>query len=118
MGTIRKPAMILIRGGWGSNPHPEWNHASAIHLARTPVDDRLMDDFPHVLIRTSGRDVGLPEGVMGNSEVGHRNIGAGRIVDQEIMCMSGRTQDEVFLSIQVSRSPSVRSTRLARRVVP
>ncbi len=87
--TIRKPVMILIRDGWGSNPYPEWNHANAIHLARTPIDDRLMNDCPHVLIRTSGFDVGLPDGVMGNSEVGHQNIGAGRIVEQEIMRISG-----------------------------
>lgn len=81
----RKPVVLIIRDGWGENPHPEWNHANAVHLAETPVADRLMEDYPHVLIHTSGEDVGLPAGVMGNSEVGHQNIGAGRIVDQEVM---------------------------------
>ncbi len=93
-----KPVVIIVRDGWGSNPHLEWNHANAIHLARTPVDDRLMAEYPHVLIRTSGNDVGLPVGVMGNSEVGHQNIGAGRIVEQELMRITGRIRDESFYS--------------------
>lgn len=93
-----RPIVILIRDGWGSNPHPEWNHANAVHLARKPVDDRLMATYPHVLIRTCGVDVGLPEGVMGNSEVGHQNIGAGRIVEQEIMRITGRIHDGTFFS--------------------
>ncbi len=88
--------MLIVRDGWGSNPHPEWNHANAVHLARTPVDDRLMASYPHGLIRTSGEDVGLPEGVMGNSEVGHQNIGAGRIVEQEVMRITGRIRDGSF----------------------
>lgn len=93
-----RPIVILIRDGWGSNPHPEWNHANAVHLARTPVDHRLMAAYPHVLIRTCGRDVGLPDGVMGNSEVGHQNIGAGRIVEQEIMRITGRIHDGTFFT--------------------
>jgi len=93
-----RPIVIVVRDGWGSNPHPEWNHANAVHLARKPVDDRLMANFPHVLIRTCGLDVGLPDGVMGNSEVGHQNIGAGRIVEQEIMRITGRIRDGTFFS--------------------
>lgn len=88
--------MLIIRDGWGANPHSEWNHANAVHLARKPVDDRLMATYPHVLIRTCGTDVGLPEGVMGNSEVGHQNIGAGQIVEQEIMRITGRIRDGAF----------------------
>jgi 2,3-bisphosphoglycerate-independent phosphoglycerate mutase len=79
----KQPVVIIIRDGWGKNPDEKWNHANAIHLARHPVADRLLATYPNVLIRTSGFDVGLPEGTMGNSEVGHQNIGAGRIVDQE-----------------------------------
>jgi 2,3-bisphosphoglycerate-independent phosphoglycerate mutase len=79
----KRPVVLIIRDGWGSNPFPEWNKANAVYLAKHPVDDRLMRDYPHALIHTSGFDVGLPEGTMGNSEVGHQNIGAGRIVDQE-----------------------------------
>src|SRR5687767_6073500 len=78
-----KPLVLVIRDGWGRNPFPQWNHANAIHLARHPVADRLLANYPSTLIQTSGFDVGLPEGTMGNSEVGHQNIGAGRIVDQE-----------------------------------
>ena len=88
-----RPIVLIIRDGWGTHPNPEWNHANAVHLARTPVDDRLMAAYSHVLIRTSGEDVGLPAGVMGNSEVGHQNIGAGRVVEQEIMRITGRIRD-------------------------
>ena len=91
-----RPVVLIIRDGWGANPDPEWNHANAVHLARTPVDDRLTAAYPHVLIRTSGEAVGLPEGVMGNSEVGHQNIGAGRVVEQEIMRITGRIRDGSF----------------------
>src|SRR5689334_15387952 len=75
--------VIIVRDGWGKNPYPQWNKANAVYLAKHPVADRLMERYPNVLIHTSGFDVGLPEGTMGNSEVGHQNIGAGRIVDQE-----------------------------------
>ncbi len=83
------PVVLIIRDGWGRNPHPSHDLFNAVKLARTPVADMLERDWPTVLIRTSGEDVGLPIGpdgpVMGNSEVGHQNIGAGRIVDQELM---------------------------------
>jgi 2,3-bisphosphoglycerate-independent phosphoglycerate mutase len=93
-----RPVVLVIRDGWGSNPYPEWKHADATHLARTPVADRLLAEYPHVLIRTSGPDVGLPVGTMGNSEVGHQNIGAGRVVEQEIMRITGRIDDGSFFS--------------------
>ena len=80
---LKRPLVLIIRDGWGKNPDPKWNSANAVHLAKHPVADRLMAEYPNVLIHTSGFDVGLPEGTMGNSEVGHQNIGAGRIVDQE-----------------------------------
>jgi 2,3-bisphosphoglycerate-independent phosphoglycerate mutase len=83
------PCVLVIRDGWGRNPHAEHAAFNATELARTPVADELQREWPHTLIRTSGEDVGLPiehgEPVMGNSEVGHQNIGAGRIVDQELM---------------------------------
>src|SRR3954462_7898280 len=83
MSAIKRPLVLIVRDGWGKNPYPQWNHANAVYLAKHPVADRLMRDYPTTLIHTSGFDVGLPEGTMGNSEVGHQNIGAGRIVDQE-----------------------------------
>jgi 2,3-bisphosphoglycerate-independent phosphoglycerate mutase len=83
------PVVLIIRDGWGQNPQPEQDSYNAVKLARTPCADDLKKNWPHTLIKTSGEDVGLPIGpdgpVMGNSEVGHQNIGAGRIVDQELM---------------------------------
>ncbi len=111
MRLRQRPVALIIRDGWGHNPHPEWNHANAIHLANTPVNDRLLNDFPWTQIRTSGEDVGLPAGVMGNSEVGHQNIGAGRIVDQEVMRITRAIRDASFFE-----KPSlVRAFKHARR---
>ena len=91
-----RPMVIIIRDGWGHNPYPEWNKANAIHLAKTPVDDWLMREYPHVRIHTSGEDVGLPADTMGNSEVGHQNIGAGRIVNQELLRISKMVRSREF----------------------
>ena len=77
------PLVLIIRDGWGENPFPAHDAFNAVKLARTPVADMLKRDWPGTLIKTSGEDVGLPDGTMGNSEVGHQNIGAGRIVEQE-----------------------------------
>ncbi len=98
MSEQHRPIVIIIRDGWGANPHPEWNHANAVHLARTPVDTRLMNTYPHVHIKTCGNDVGLPDGVAGNSEVGHQNIGAGRIVEQELMRITACIRDQSFFA--------------------
>ena len=76
-----KPLVLIILDGWGYSPKTE---ANAIALARKPTYDRLLRDYPNTLIHTSGKYVGLPNGQMGNSEVGHLNIGAGRIVHMDI----------------------------------
>ncbi|MEM1177572.1 MAG: 2,3-bisphosphoglycerate-independent phosphoglycerate mutase [Acidobacteriota bacterium] len=81
--SAKRPVVLIIRDGWGRNPHPEHASFNAIDKASTPVADRLLRDYPSAPIATSGEDVGLPAGTMGNSEVGHQNLGAGRIVDQE-----------------------------------
>ena len=83
-----KPFVLIIRDGWGYNPNPDEDKYNAVKCASTPVDDKLMAEFPNCLIHTSGEDVGLPAGTMGNSEVGHQNIGAGRIVPQESVRLS------------------------------
>ena len=75
-----KTLVLVILDGWGFRADPS---ANAIALARKPVYDRLLKDYPNTLIHTSGPYVGLPEGQMGNSEVGHLNIGAGRIVHMD-----------------------------------
>jgi 2,3-bisphosphoglycerate-independent phosphoglycerate mutase len=79
----RRPFVLIIRDGWGYNPNPEEDKFNTLKLAKTPVDNMLMREYPNCTIHCSGEDVGLPEGTMGNSEVGHQNIGAGRIVFQE-----------------------------------
>jgi 2,3-bisphosphoglycerate-independent phosphoglycerate mutase len=76
-----KPVMLVILDGWGWREEAADN---AVRQARTPAFDRLWDTCPHAFLRTSGRDVGLPDGQMGNSEVGHLNIGAGRVVVQDL----------------------------------
>jgi 2,3-bisphosphoglycerate-independent phosphoglycerate mutase len=77
----RRPVMLVVLDGWGWREDAADN---AIRQARTPNFDRLWTTGPHALLRTSGRDVGLPPGQMGNSEVGHLNIGAGRVVMQDL----------------------------------
>ena len=84
----KRPVVLIIRDGWGYNPYPEYQEHNAVYLAKTPVDDWLRQNYPNVLIHTSGEDVGLPAGIIGNSEVGHQNIGAGRIVNQELLRIS------------------------------
>lgn len=80
-----RPVILIIRDGWGWNPDSSQDAFNATKLASTPIDEELQRDWPFTRIAASGLDVGVPEGVMGNSEVGHQNIGAGRIVDQEIV---------------------------------
>ncbi len=92
----KRPVVIIVRDGWGHNPHSEWDKANAVVQGNTPVNDRLLRDYPNVQIHTSGEDVGLPVGVMGNSEVGHQNIGAGRIVDQEVMRITRTIREGAF----------------------
>ncbi len=79
------PVLLVIRDGWGWNPDPAQDAFNAIKVAATPCDDWLRAAWPRTLVAASGLDVGLPDRVMGNSEVGHENIGAGRIVDQELV---------------------------------
>ncbi|MFY9760281.1 MAG: 2,3-bisphosphoglycerate-independent phosphoglycerate mutase [Xanthobacteraceae bacterium] len=77
----RRPVMLVIMDGWGWREDPADN---AIRQAKTPIFDRLWQTGPHGFLRTSGKNVGLPDGQMGNSEVGHLNIGAGRVVMQDL----------------------------------
>src|SRR5271165_1073852 len=81
MGDAIRPVMLVVMDGWGWREEEADN---AVRLARTPTFDRLWATCPHAFLRTSGLDVGLPPGQMGNSEVGHLNIGAGRVVMQEL----------------------------------
>src|ERR1700694_3620283 len=77
----RRPVMLVVLDGWGWREDAADN---AVRQAKTPTFDRLWGTCPHAFLRTSGQDVGLPAGQMGNSEVGHLNIGAGRVVMQDL----------------------------------
>ena len=90
-----KVTMLMILDGFGDNKNKDGN---AIKLAKTPNIDRLMKQYPNTDIFTSGLHVGLPEGQMGNSEVGHTNIGAGRIVYQELTRITKSIEDGEFFS--------------------
>ncbi|MGE5612813.1 MAG: 2,3-bisphosphoglycerate-independent phosphoglycerate mutase [Bacillota bacterium] len=89
----KKPVMLIILDGYGINPREEGN---AIKAAHKPNIDGFMRDYPNTVIHTSGMDVGLPRGQMGNSEVGHTNIGAGRIVYQELTRITKSIEDGDF----------------------
>ena len=96
MSQPPRPVVLIVRDGWGRNPHPEHDAFNAIKLAHTPRCDALLEMYPFTLIHTSGRDVGLPDGTMGNSEVGHQNLGAGRIVYQESVRITVAIENESF----------------------
>ncbi|MCP3662396.1 MAG: 2,3-bisphosphoglycerate-independent phosphoglycerate mutase [Gammaproteobacteria bacterium] len=85
MSTTVKPVVLVILDGWGCS---ETEANNAIRMATTPIWDRLLNEYPNTLISTSGPAVGLPAGQMGNSEVGHLNLGAGRVVYQEFTRVS------------------------------
>ena len=78
---MHKKVLLLILDGWGITQN---NEVSAVAQAHTPFIDSLYDAYPHSQLLTHGMHVGLPEGQMGNSEVGHINLGAGRIVYQDL----------------------------------
>ena len=89
----KKPTVLMILDGYGLNDKKEGN---AVYLAKTPVMDKLMAEYPFVKGNASGLAVGLPDGQMGNSEVGHMNMGAGRIVYQELTRITKEIQDGDF----------------------
>jgi 2,3-bisphosphoglycerate-independent phosphoglycerate mutase len=89
------PTLLLILDGWGHRDNAAHN---AIAIANTPVWDRLLATYPHTLIHTSGMKVGLPDGQMGNSEVGHMNLGAGRVVYQSLTRINKAISDGEFFS--------------------
>jgi 2,3-bisphosphoglycerate-independent phosphoglycerate mutase len=90
-----KPVVLIVLDGWGYSEHREYN---AILNAETPTWNRLWRDCPHLLIRCSGTDVGLPSDQMGNSEVGHLNLGAGRVVYQEFTRISRSIKSGTFFT--------------------
>ena len=90
------PHVLMILDGFGINEKTDGN---AVKLAKTPNIDKLMKKYPNTIMYTSGLKVGLPDGQMGNSEVGHTNIGAGRIVYQELTKITKSIEDGDFFAI-------------------
>ena len=91
----KKPIALIIMDGYGINQNTEGN---AIVAAKKPHLDKLLAEYPHSQLSASGLDVGLPDGQMGNSEVGHTNIGAGRIVYQELTRITKSIADGDFFT--------------------
>ncbi len=112
-----KPVLLLIRDGWGENHNSAHDAYNAVKLARTPVCSALSKEWPRTEILACGPDVGLPEGVMGNSEVGHQNIGAGRIVDQEIIRIDKAINEDAFRDNDVLKSAFSRASKGALHLI-
>src|SRR5512137_2688481 len=93
-----KSVILIILDGWGINMSKDGN---AVAVARAPIYHSLLQDHPHTELYASGEHVGLPEGQMGNSEVGHLNLGAGRVVYQDITRITKSIRDGEF-----SRNPA------------
>jgi 2,3-bisphosphoglycerate-independent phosphoglycerate mutase len=93
---VDRPVVLVVLDGWG---HRESTEGNAVHLAHTPTWDRLWSRAPRTLLDASGRAVGLPEGQMGNSEVGHLNLGAGRVVMQDLVRIGESIRSGEFYSI-------------------
>lgn len=93
MHIRHRPMVLIVLDGWGYTDETQYN---AIHAANKPIWDELWALYPHMLLRCSGVDVGLPDGQMGNSEVGHMHMGAGRIVDQEFTRISRDIESGAF----------------------
>ncbi len=110
----KKPVVLIIRDGWGDNPGGQATaekDGNAALLANTPFHDELFENYPVGHISASGLDVGLPEGQMGNSEVGHLNLGAGRIVYQDLTRInrsieSGELADNTVLKLALKKARS------------
>jgi 2,3-bisphosphoglycerate-independent phosphoglycerate mutase len=105
---VAKPIVLIIRDGWGINPagkERREENGDATLLARTPFHDRLYHEYPGGKLSASGPDVGLPEGQMGNSEVGHLNLGAGRIVYQDLTRIN-----EAIAEGELGWNPTARET--------
>jgi 2,3-bisphosphoglycerate-independent phosphoglycerate mutase len=110
MDSVPSLALIIL-DGWGLAPPGPGN---AISLAETPVFDRLWSGFPHTQLSAQGRDVGLPEGQMGNSEVGHLNLGAGAIVKQDLARIDDAVADGSFFDNEVLRAACERARNSPR----
>jgi 2,3-bisphosphoglycerate-independent phosphoglycerate mutase len=104
---MTRPVMLVVLDGWGWREETADN---AVRLARTPNFDRLWNECPHAVLRTSGEDVGLPRGQMGNSEVGHLNLGAGRVVMQDLPRIDAAVADGSIAALPALTALIARTT--------
>ena len=93
----RGPVVLIVLDGWGYRAEREYN---AIELGKTPVWHGLWSSYPHTLLEASGLAVGLPPGQMGNSEVGHLTLGAGRVVPQDLVRISQSIESGEFFRLE------------------
>ena len=110
-----RPVVLCILDGWGLNPTRE---ANAVALGETPNFDRIWQTCPHATLRAHGPDVGLPEGQMGNSEVGHMNIGAGRVVWMDLPRIDRAIEDGSFAGNDKLLVPICRGCTKLERICP
>lgn len=113
MSKSVKPVVLIILDGWGYSESPDYN---AIHAADTPFWDEMWQTCPHTLVRTSGAAVGLPAGQMGNSEVGHINLGAGRVVYQEATRIERSIKTGSFFENATLLEPLEKAVKAGRSV--
>jgi 2,3-bisphosphoglycerate-independent phosphoglycerate mutase len=113
VGRVCRPTVLVVMDGWGLAPPGPGN---AVSLARTPVFDGLWDAYPHGTLDASGEAVGLPSGQMGNSEVGHLNIGAGRVVHQDLTRITKAIADGSFFGNRVLVQAMAKAAGRGRRL--
>ena len=94
---MSKKVALIIMDGWGVGKK---DHTDAIFKANTPFVDSMYNNYPNTVLNTSGLAVGLPDGQMGNSEVGHLNIGAGRIVYQDLVKINKACEENQVITVQ------------------
>jgi 2,3-bisphosphoglycerate-independent phosphoglycerate mutase len=115
----KKPVVLIIRDGWGVNPGGKKTarkDGNAVELANTPFHDHLAATYPRGLVSASGLDVGLPPGQMGNSEVGHLNLGAGRVVYQDLTRINKAIADGVLKDNEVLNAAFAKARGRGRRL--
>ncbi len=112
-GAVPRPVVLIVLDGWGvATPGPD----NAVSLADTPVFDRLTAQYPHGVLDASGLAVGLPPGQMGNSEVGHLNIGAGRVVYQDLTRINLAIEDGSFFENRILRQACAKAVGRGSRL--
>jgi 2,3-bisphosphoglycerate-independent phosphoglycerate mutase len=110
---MSKKVGLVILDGWGNG---DLNAGNAVHMAKTPFADYLSQQYPSANLRTDGENVGLPEGQMGNSEVGHMNIGAGRVVYQDLVKINVAIRSGEFSSNEALKNAFQHAADTGKRV--